>query len=116
MLEILLFVCPSLIALDIYRRISKTETKKDLVSYLSTFGTFVVLINIASFLVVKFYSNIGDQLLSYLTGRLSFVYRYLIIATIFAVIVSFAYDYLERNFKFRVKVEKSNKEKKVNKK
>ncbi len=116
MLEILLFVCPSLLALDIYRRLAFNETKKDLVTYLSTFGTFMVLINIASLLVVKIYSNIDDQLLSYLTDRLSFGYRYLIIATIFAVIISFVYDYLEKNFKFRVKVEKSSKDKKVNKK
>lgn len=115
MLEILLFICPSLLALDIYRRISVSE-KKDLVSYLSTFGTFMVLINIASLLVVKFYSNIEEQLLSYLTDRLSFSYKYLIVATVFAVIISFVYDYLEKNFKFRVKVEKTDKDKKVNKK
>ncbi len=116
MLEILLFVCPSLIALDIYRRISADEKEKNVVSYLSTFGTFMVLINIASLLVVKFYSNIDGQLLSYLTDRLSFSYKYLIIATVFALIISYIYDYLEKNFKFRVKVEKTNKDKKITKK
>ncbi len=116
MSEILLFVCPSLLALDIYRRISVSETKKDLVSYLSTFGTFMVLINMLSLLVIKFYSSVDEQLLSYLTDRLSFSYKYLIVALVFAVIISFVYDYLEKNFKFRVKVEKNSKEKKVNKK
>lgn len=116
MVKILLFVCPSLLGLDIYRRISDNNTKKDFISYLSTFGTFMVIINMISLLIVGIYSKSSEQLISYLGDRLSFSYKYLFIATIIAVIVSYGYDYLEKNFKFRVEVEKDFKKRKEIKK
>lgn len=116
MLEVLLFVCPSLLGLDIYRRITDNNVKKDFASYLSTFGTFMVIINMISLLIVGIYSKISEQLISYLSDRLSFSYKYLLIATILAIVVSYSYDYLEKNFKFRVKVETESKNKQESKK
>lgn len=112
MVEVLLFVCPSLLGLDIYRRITDNGVKKDFISYVSTFGTFMVIINMISLLIVGIYSKSSEQLISYLGDRLSFSYKYLLIATILAIVVSYIYDYLEKNFKFRVKVEKDSKKRK----
>lgn len=112
MIVLILLFAPSVLALDVYLRISKNKiSKKSIVTY----GSFLTIINIFMLLITNIYTKYKTYNIEELMKQPSFTYKYLAIASIIGIIIAFIYNLVEENFKFNLtikKVKHNEKEKK----
>lgn len=113
MLEIFLFLFPTCISMLIYNYFHKNEEniKKLILVYCSycTFINLLVLGVINSYADASFY--LSDNIY-----RLGFIFKYLVCAVIFSIILPIVVEFINKNISFDIKFRKINNEKKNPKK
>jgi membrane protease YdiL (CAAX protease family) len=108
MIEIIMYFFPAILSLKIKERsISKKEfTIKE---YIFEFIKYCLYINFIVFTVLFIYSmnNIVD--LSYLLTQIRFIFKYLAVAILSAIIVPFAEEFINKNIKVNIEIEENEK-------
>ena len=112
-----IFLCllgPSLISLNIYKKLENKEFNK--FEYIYNYFLFVFFNNffasIVSILLFKASTSIDNALINLPV----FAVKYIVISSIFSIILPFVIVSINKNIKYSIEVEKNDKKRKTNKK
>lgn len=94
-MSILIFFFPAFIPLAIITRYRKV--KMDLPELLVTYALFTLVVNLFSFLTLKFISGYGLRYFSDDTISINFAIKYLLLASVISIIAEFVRNYFNRN-------------------
>ena len=104
-------MCPAAISLAIYRK--RREYKPGVIDSIAAYLIFVLVINLLTMCTTVYLLRVYDSMQSFMEGFVFFT-KYVIIATVFALIIPSLYDLFTRYFKisFDDKVKSDRNEKK----
>ena len=113
MLEILVYLFPTSIAIFMHNYFDKSDKKT--IDYILLTAMYTVFINLGVMFIISTYAD-SSFTLSDNVYRLAFAFKYLACAIIMAVIIPTFLMYIKKNFNFDISFRKINNEKKRSKK
>ena len=106
-ISLLLFLIPAGFSLKVKEEYFGEEKK--LKNLILTYIKYVLFINLMAFLVINLYFNGELYVLSNCLESLSFILKYMLLSTVFAVVVPIVDEYLKKNIQFKLKLKTSEK-------
>ena len=94
MIEIIIFVLPTIISLIIHDALKNREN--DVYSIIKAFGGYCLLDNLLVMAVLYLYKN-GEFYLSENIQRFDFVFKYFVLASVIATVLPVLVEFIKRN-------------------
>ncbi len=100
MINLILFLFPAGFAVKIKDDLFKE--KLNIKDYVLMYFKYALVINFVAFTVLYFYTLGTTSSISYALDNISFIFKYLALATILSIIIPFVDEYIKKNVQLKV--------------